>query len=120
MTSSDLILAMNKLGISARHASRAVALAPAETKKRALEIAADTLRRETKKILALNALDLVEAKKRGVTAAFLDRLSLDTGRIESIATSVELIARLADPVGRIMARFERPNGRWREQRRCVH
>ena len=110
MTSSDLILAMNKLGISARHASRAVALAPAETKKRALEIAADTLRRETKKILALNALDLVEAKKRGVTAAFLDRLSLDTGRIESIATSVELIARLADPVGRIMARFERPNG----------
>ena len=101
---------MNKLGISARHASRAVALAPAETKKRALEIAADTLRRETKKILALNTLDLVEAKKRGVTAAFLDRLSLDTGRIESIATSVELIARLADPVGRIMARFERPNG----------
>lgn len=101
---------MNKLGISARHASRAVALAPAETKNRALEIAADTLRRETKKILALNALDLVEAKKRGVTAAFLDRLSLDTGRIESIATSVELIARLADPVGRIMARFERPNG----------
>ena len=110
MTSSDLILAMNKLGISARHASRAVALAPAETKKRALEIAADTLRRERKKILALNTLDLVEAKKRGVTAAFLDRLSLDTGRIESIATSVELIARLADPVGRIMARFERPNG----------
>ena len=101
---------MNKLGISARHASRAVALAPAETKKRALEIAADTLRRETKKILALNTLDLVEAKKRGVTAAFLDRLSLDTGRIESIATSIELIARLADPVGRIMARFERPNG----------
>ena len=101
---------MNKLGISARHASRAVALAPAETKKRALEIAADTLRRERKKILALNTLDLVEAKKRGVTAAFLDRLSLDTGRIESIATSVELIARLADPVGRIMARFERPNG----------
>ena len=101
---------MNKLGISARHASRAVALAPAETKKRALEIAADMLRRERKKILALNTLDLVEAKKRGVTAAFLDRLSLDTGRIESIATSVELIARLADPVGRIMARFERPNG----------
>ncbi|GDX39589.1 gamma-glutamyl phosphate reductase [Methylocystaceae bacterium] len=110
MTSSDLILAMHKLGIRARQASRAVALAPAEIKNLALDIAADTLRRETKKILAMNALDLVEAKKRGVAAAFLDRLSLDAGRIESIATGVELIAQLPDPVGRVIARFERPNG----------
>ena len=110
MTSSDLILAMNKLGISARQASRLVALAPAEIKNLALEIAADTLRRETEKILAMNALDLGEAKKRGVAAAFLDRLSLDAGRIESIATGIELIARLPDPVGRVIARFERPNG----------
>lgn len=110
MTSSDLILAMNKLGISARQASRLVALAPAEIKNLALEIAADTLRRETEKILAMNALDLGEAKKRGVAAAFLDRLSLDAGRIESIASGIELIARLPDPVGRVIARFERPNG----------
>ena len=110
VTSSDLILAMNKLGISARQASRLVALAPAEIKNLALEIAADTLRRETEKILAMNALDLGEAKKRGVAAAFLDRLSLDAGRIESIATGIELIARLPDPVGRVIARFERPNG----------
>ena len=110
MTSSDLILAMNKLGASARQASRFVALAPAEIKNLALEIAADTLRRETEKILAMNALDLGEAKKRGVAAAFLDRLSLDAGRIESIATGIELIARLPDPVGRVIARFERPNG----------
>lgn len=101
---------MNKLGISARQASRLVALAPAEIKNLALEIAADTLRRETEKILAMNALDLGEAKKRGVAAAFLDRLSLDAGRIESIATGIELIARLPDPVGRVIARFERPNG----------
>jgi glutamate-5-semialdehyde dehydrogenase len=110
VTSSDLILAMNKLGTSARQASRLVALAPAEIKNLALEIAADTLRRETEKILAMNALDLGEAKKRGVAAAFLDRLSLDAGRIESIATGIELIARLPDPVGRVIARFERPNG----------
>ena len=108
--SSDLILAMNKLGKSARQASRAVALAPAEIKNLALEIAADTLRHETKKILAMNALDLSEAKKRGAATAFLDRLSLDAGRIESIASGVELIARLPDPVGRVIARFERPNG----------
>ena len=108
--SSDLILAMNKLGKSARQASRLVALASAEIKNLALEIAADTLRRETEKILAMNALDLGEAKKRGVAAAFLDRLSLDAGRIESIATGIELIARLPDPVGRVIARFERPNG----------
>jgi len=106
--SSDLILAMNKLGKSARQASRAVALAPAEIKNLALEIAADTLRHETKKILAMNALDLSEAKERGAATAFLDRLSLDAGRIESIASGVELIARLPDPVGRVIARFERP------------
>jgi len=68
------------------------------------------LREQASEILAANARDLDEARARGLTAAFLDRLTLDAPRIEAIARAVEEIAALPDPVGRVLARFERPNG----------
>ena len=51
-----------------------------------------------------------EARREAATEAFLDRLRLDEARVLAIAQAVEEIAALADPVGRITARFERPNG----------
>ena len=68
------------------------------------------LRERAAEILAANARDLAEAKARGLTAAFLDRLALDEKRIEAIARGVEEVAALPDPVGRVLATFERPNG----------
>ena len=51
-----------------------------------------------------------EARARGLTPAFVDRLTLDDKRIEAMARAVEDIAALPDPVGRVLATFERPNG----------
>ncbi|MDF2689873.1 MAG: glutamate-5-semialdehyde dehydrogenase, partial [Microvirga sp.] len=54
--------------------------------------------------------DLAEAKAKGQPASFIDRLMLNPERLEAIAVAVESIADLPDPVGRVLARFERPNG----------
>ncbi|CAN2534014.1 Gamma-glutamyl+phosphate+reductase [Methylocapsa aurea] len=101
---------MAALGRGARRAARAVALAPAETKNAALRAAAAELRRRASALLAANALDVAEARGRGTVAAFLDRLTLDASRVEAMALGLEEIAELADPVGRLLASFERPNG----------
>lgn len=98
------------LGRVARKAARAVALAPAQVKDRALRVAAAEIRRQSGAILAANALDVADAQARGTAGSFIDRLTLDPSRVEAIARGVEEIADLPDPVGRLLARFERPNG----------
>jgi glutamate-5-semialdehyde dehydrogenase len=53
---------------------------------------------------------VADAKGRGQPAAFVDRLVLDPGRLEAIAAAVDSVAALPDPLGRVLATFERPNG----------
>ena len=106
----DIRAAMREIGACARAAARVVANAQPETKTRALVAAARILRERAPEILAANARDLTEARARGLTPAFLDRLTLDDKRIEAIARGVEDVARVPDPVGRILATFTRPNG----------
>ncbi|EIM27222.1 glutamate-5-semialdehyde dehydrogenase [Microvirga lotononidis] len=101
---------MADLGRRARAASRRVALASAENKNAALRAMAASIRSRADAILAANAEDLADAKAKGQTSAFIDRLVLDPERLEAIAQAVESIADLPDPVGRVLARFERPNG----------
>lgn len=107
---SHLEAALAVLGRAARKAARAVALASPEVKNRALRVAAAEIRRQSGAILAANALDVADAKARGTAGSFIDRLTLDPGRVEAIARGIEEIAELPDPVGRVLARFERPNG----------
>jgi glutamate-5-semialdehyde dehydrogenase len=106
----DVHTLMISLGHAARRAARAVALAPRTAKDAALRAAAAELRLRTPEILTANALDVADARVRGTAASFLDRLTLDPGRVEAIARGLEEIAELPDPVGRVLARFERPNG----------
>jgi len=101
---------MSEMGRAARAAARAVALAASESKNRALRIAAGEIRAATQAILAANAQDVADARARGTAASFLDRLTLDEKRVEAMARGVEEIAVLPDPVGRMLATFERPNG----------
>jgi glutamate-5-semialdehyde dehydrogenase len=102
--------AMRALGAEARTAARVLANAPAEQKTRALAAAARALRERSADILAANALDLAEAKPKGLGPAFLDRLTLNPARIEAMAQGLEDVAALPDPVGRVLATFVRPNG----------
>ena len=104
---SDL---MNDIGRRARAASRRLALCSAELKRTALMGAARELRAAERIILAQNALDLAEARAAARPFSFIDRLALDPNRVDAMARAVEEIAALPDPVGRVLARFERPNG----------
>jgi len=111
MTSeTDTRAAMREIGAKARAAAGVVANASPQRKAEALRAGASALRARAPAILAANARDLEEAGARSLTAAFLDRLTLDPARIEAMASAVEEIAALPDPVGRVLARFERPNG----------
>jgi glutamate-5-semialdehyde dehydrogenase len=106
----NLAATMGEIGRDARRAARALALAPAAQKKRALAAMAKAIRAARATILAANADDLAEAKSGGATPAFLDRLALDAERIEAMAAGLAVIAKLKDPVGTVLASWRRPNG----------
>jgi glutamate-5-semialdehyde dehydrogenase len=101
---------MAAMGRQARRAARELALAGTDEKNAALANMAEALRRQAPAIAAANASDMALAESQGRAAAFLDRLKLNPGRIETMAQSLEVIAALPDPVGRIGAQWVRPNG----------
>jgi glutamate-5-semialdehyde dehydrogenase len=101
---------MRELGRRARVAARTLALAPASRKNRALAAMAKAIRGARAAILAANAEDIAEAKSAGAAAAFLDRLTLDAKRIEAMASGVDAIRKLKDPVGAVLESWRRPNG----------
>ncbi|MCJ2077468.1 glutamate-5-semialdehyde dehydrogenase [Methylobacterium sp. E-016] len=109
-SADDLAEQMNGIGRRARAAGRKLALASAETKDVALRAIAERLRADRAAILRENARDVAAAKAAGQSQALIDRLTLDEGRLAAIADAVEKIGALADPVGRQVAAFERPNG----------
>src|ERR1700733_9320272 len=106
----DIHALMAALGRSARQSARMLALAPTDTKNKALSVAAKKIREKAGEILTANAKDMAEARASGTSAAYLGRLELDPQHVENIARGIEEIAALPDPVGRILARFSRPNG----------
>ncbi len=101
---------MAEIGRRARAASRLLALAPSDAKRAGLRGAAAAVRESARRVLAENALDLAEIRAAGRPAAFIDRATLDRSRIGAIVTALEDVAALPDPVGRVQATFERPNG----------
>ena len=107
---ADLEKSLLAIGRSARKASRVLALAAPEQKNRALRAAARILRDRKPDLLEANALDMASARAKDLGPAMLDRLLLDDKRIASMAQSLEDIADLPDPVGRVLETFQRPNG----------
>ncbi len=98
------------MGQRARAAAGIVGALPTGSKLRALIAAAEALRDASPDILAANALDLAHGRGIGLSAAMLDRLMLNAGRIASMAAGVEAIAALPDPAGTMIDRTVRPNG----------
>ena len=107
---ADLAAVMNRLGQEAVSAAAVLALATTEVKNRALAKVAGALRARRAELLAANARDMEAARAKGLSGAMLDRLALDSDRIEGMARGVEEIAALADPVGTVVAQWTRPNG----------
>ncbi len=106
----DLQTAMTDLGRAAREAAATLALADPAVKSRALMAAAAAIRESADCIAAANARDMAAARSKGLTPALLDRLELTPERIEAMARGVEEVAELPDPVGRVLAEWDRPNG----------
>ena len=94
---------------AAKAAKGAFAAADTEIRNRALEEMADALLADQEAILAANALDL-EAAQGSISTVMQDRLRLTDARLEEMAAGVREVAALPDPVGRVLARVERPNG----------
>jgi len=109
-TGGDVAALMDRLGANARAAAAVLATTPAETKDAGLRAAAAALRADTAAILEANARDVAAARERGQTAAFVERLTLSGARVEAMAAGLEAIAGLPDPVGTVLAEWERPNG----------
>ena len=101
---------MLDLGKRARRAARQLARVRPESRILAIDRAADAILRHTGDILAANERDVAAGEKNEMSSALIDRLRLDSERIAAIADSLHQIARLPDPIGEVIATFERPNG----------
>jgi glutamate-5-semialdehyde dehydrogenase len=108
--SLDVPALMADMGRRARAAAAALGLAPRPVKDQALLAAARALRGREAEIQAANAKDMDAGRAKGLTPALLDRLELTSARIEAMAAGLEAIAALADPIGEVMAAWDRPNG----------
>jgi glutamate-5-semialdehyde dehydrogenase len=106
---ADIAALMAGMGRSARAAAEILAFADPAAKTAALRAAAAALRAEAAGILAANAADMEAARQNGLSPAFLDRLHLTEARIAGMAEGVEEIAALPDPIGTVMAEWDRPN-----------
>lgn len=105
---SDLNSAMLDRGLRARAAARALREASPEARTRALTLLAQKLREQAEAILSANQQDLGAGRANGMTEALLDRLALNAQRVEGIASAVDIIAGVPDPLGFETARWTAP------------
>ncbi len=106
----DLERDMQALGNRARDAAHLLATAPTAAKQSALHAMASRIRAAEAPLLEANAADVARATAAGKPASFIDRLTLTAERIEAMAKGLEDVASLPDPVGAVMANWQRPNG----------
>ena len=107
LTHEDYI---HELASAARDAQQAIGMSSHNVRITALKEAAKEIRALSKDILVANAKDIEAGIKRGLTDAFIDRLTLDEGRIEAMAKGLEAIAELPDPLGAVLASWQVPSG----------
>jgi glutamate-5-semialdehyde dehydrogenase len=107
---SDTATLMAEIGRKARAASRPLATASAERKHAALIAMAHALQRQEQAILDANAIDMANGEEAGLSPAMMDRLKLTSDRVRAMADGVRAIAELRDPVGEVIAEWDRPNG----------
>jgi glutamate-5-semialdehyde dehydrogenase len=106
----DIPELMQDIGQRAKAASVALANASAERKHAALISASEVLWKTRDAVIEANALDLEYGRTKGLSPAMMDRLMLDEERIRGIVDSLRAVAEQADPVGEVIAKWDRPSG----------
>lgn len=102
--------ALEQMGQRAKEAERFLRTASTACKDKGLAEIADALMENCDAILEANTRDIANGEQAGMSAALLDRLRLSQARIAGMAQGVRDIIALADPVGRVLAGGNRPNG----------
>ena len=95
---------------AAQAASRILAVLTRAQKDAALHAMADALAEDVDAVLAANALDVAAARQSGTSAALIDRLSLDSGRVDGMVAGLRSLAALPDPIGDVVRGWTNPNG----------
>ena len=98
------------LGAAAKAAAAELAFAPSAVKDAALRAAAEAVEAGAAAILEANAEDVASAAAKGLTPAMMDRLRLDGGRVAAMVEGLRAVAAQPDPVGQVIAEWDRPNG----------
>lgn len=107
---TEIAALMAEIGARARAASADLAIADAASKRAALEAAAEAVWAGRGEILAANARDLDYGRDKGLSDAMMDRLALDEARIQGIVDGLRAVAAQEDPVGEVLAEWDRPTG----------
>ncbi|MEI4233904.1 glutamate-5-semialdehyde dehydrogenase [Roseovarius sp. D22-M7] len=106
----DISALMADIGARARAAAFELAVADPATKRRAIEAAAEAVWQDRAAILAANAEDLALGRDKGLSAAMLDRLTLDEDRVAGMVAGLRAVAAQDDPVGEVLADWDQPSG----------
>jgi glutamate-5-semialdehyde dehydrogenase len=101
---------IRNLTLAAAKATKTLAVLEESIKNQVLLAMAVALREKKQNILTANEQDLAQAKQNSLSSSMIDRLTLNDERIEAMASGIEVIAGLADPVGAERVVSERPNG----------
>ncbi|WP_210092351.1 glutamate-5-semialdehyde dehydrogenase [Ruegeria sp. HKCCSP346] len=101
---------MADLGKRAKAASRDLAFASPERKHAALIAAADAVWANRAQIIEANRKDLEFGREKGLGPAMMDRLMLDEARVQGMVDGLRAVAEQTDPVGEVLAEWDRPTG----------
>ncbi|MCH8467934.1 MAG: glutamate-5-semialdehyde dehydrogenase [Roseinatronobacter sp.] len=107
---TEISAEMLEMGARARVAASQLATAAPQAKAQALDAAANALWAARAEILAANLRVLQTGRDKGLSGAMMDRLMLDEGRLQGIAQALRDVAAQPDPVGAVMAEWDRPTG----------
>jgi glutamate-5-semialdehyde dehydrogenase len=94
----------------ARRGARSLAKASSAQKNTALVKMAEALKSRASELIAENKKDIGYARKKGLSKALIDRLTLNEKRVNEMAHGLVEVAQLPDPVGEVIKMWQRPNG----------
>ncbi len=99
-----------ELATKARNVKYKVAAMSSAEKDAAILSVAKALEDNAPDIISANAIDMDNGEKKGLSQGLLDRLKLDEARIKAMADGLREVVKLADPIGKVVEEFDRPNG----------
>ena len=106
----DLSKTLSDIGVNAKRASEVLNTASSEQKNSFFDFAIKAIQDDSHAILEANKIDIKQAEENNKDAAFIDRLALDKDRIEGICNTLKEIKSFDDPIGKVLASWNRPNG----------